>query len=75
MSTSHQPPPTETEIAARASELWRIAGNPAGRDLEFWLAAESELKRDRDVTARTADDHPVPEYSGTKTRGSPRRKT
>jgi Protein of unknown function (DUF2934) len=34
------------EIAARARDLWDQNGRPEGRDLEFWLQAESEI-RDR----------------------------
>jgi hypothetical protein len=29
-------------IANRAYRLWETAGCPAGRDLDFWLAAENE---------------------------------
>lgn len=29
-------------IANRAYRLWEKAGRPCGRDLDFWLAAESE---------------------------------
>jgi hypothetical protein len=32
------------EIRVRAHELWEQHGRPAGRDEEFWLQAESELK-------------------------------
>jgi Protein of unknown function (DUF2934) len=32
------------EIRARAYERWQKHGRPAGRDEEFWLQAESELK-------------------------------
>jgi hypothetical protein len=36
-------------VRARARELWKINGQPAGRDLEFWLQAERELRgADRD---------------------------
>jgi hypothetical protein len=31
-------------ISARAYQLWEDAGRPAGRDQEFWLLAEHELK-------------------------------
>jgi hypothetical protein len=34
------------EIRARAYELWEQSGWPPGRDLEFWLQAERELKGD-----------------------------
>ena len=41
---------TKQEISARARELWEQNGCPAGRDLEFWLQAESEIKaRERQV--------------------------
>ena len=36
---------TQHEIKARAQELWEQSGRPAGRDLEFWLQAEEEIKR------------------------------
>jgi hypothetical protein len=35
------------EIRVRAHELWEQHGRPAGRDEEFWLQAESELKNIR----------------------------
>jgi|SoimicmetaTmtLPA_FD_contig_31_15276819_length_329_multi_1_in_0_out_0_2 hypothetical protein len=36
-------------VRARARELWEINGRPGGRDLEFWLQAERELRgADRD---------------------------
>jgi hypothetical protein len=35
---------TKHEIKARARELWEQNGCPSGRDLEFWLQAESEIK-------------------------------
>jgi hypothetical protein len=39
---------TREEIRSRAHELWEQNGRPLGRDLEFWLQAESELsERDR----------------------------
>ena len=28
----------------RAREIWEQNGRPAGRDVEFWLQAESEIK-------------------------------
>jgi Protein of unknown function (DUF2934) len=30
-------------ISARAREIWEENGRPEGRDLEFWLQAESEI--------------------------------
>jgi hypothetical protein len=35
------------EIRARAHELWEQHGRPTGRDVEFWLQAESEFKEPR----------------------------
>ena len=32
------------EIRTRAHQLWEQQGRPAGRDVEFWLQAETELK-------------------------------
>ncbi len=34
-------------VAHRALALWRAAGQPGGRDLEFWLQAEVELLLER----------------------------
>jgi hypothetical protein len=34
---------TKQAISARAHELWEQNGRPSGRDLEFWLQAESEI--------------------------------
>ena len=31
-------------IAVRAREIWEQNGRPSGRDLEFWLQAESEIR-------------------------------
>ena len=33
----------ENSIRERAAWLWKQAGSPEGRDLEFWLEAESGL--------------------------------
>lgn len=37
----------EMEIAVRAYELWQIAGEPSGRDLDFWFMAEGELQAEK----------------------------
>lgn len=34
---------TKQAINARAHDLWEQNGRPTGRDLEFWLQAESEI--------------------------------
>jgi hypothetical protein len=36
--------PSHEEIGHRAHELWVKHGRPIGRDKEFWLQAEAELK-------------------------------
>jgi predicted RNA-binding Zn ribbon-like protein len=35
---------TKQEIRTRAHELWEQNGRPVGRDLEFWIQAEKEVK-------------------------------
>ena len=41
---------TKDDIAVRARELWEQNGCPKGRDLEFWLQAETEInERDPDA--------------------------
>ena len=34
----------EERIRRRAHELWAAHGKPEGRDQDFWLQAESEIK-------------------------------
>jgi hypothetical protein len=34
----------EASVSRIAYELWENAGRPAGRDLEFWLAAEAHVR-------------------------------
>jgi len=45
----------ESEIGAVAYQLWEQAGHPAGRDLQFWLDAESHLR----AVAKAASARPV----------------
>jgi hypothetical protein len=42
------PPVQHEEVVVRAREFWHKAGSPAGRDLEFWLAAEHDLRLERE---------------------------
>jgi hypothetical protein len=35
---------SKEEIRARAHEIWEQHGRPPGRDVEFWLQAEAELR-------------------------------
>ena len=49
--------PTEEQIRARAHELWEKAGQPEGRDKEFWELAEQELRNeDKSSPLRTPDN-------------------
>jgi hypothetical protein len=57
--------PGHEEITARAQQLWRIAGSPADRDLEFWLAAETVVQNERAETSRTANLSPQVQVSAT----------
>jgi hypothetical protein len=41
------------QITAKAREFWQKAGSPEGRDLEFWLAAEHELQREKEDVRET----------------------
>ena len=36
--------PTRMDVVRRAYELWEQAGRPEGRDQEFYLQAEQELR-------------------------------
>jgi hypothetical protein len=36
--------PSEQQIRTRAHQLWEQAGNPEGREDEFWHRAERELR-------------------------------
>ncbi|ACB73402.1 DUF2934 domain-containing protein [Opitutus terrae] len=56
MAPQHQPSPTPEEIAARATELWRLAGSPPGEEANYHAAAEAELHKQRELTERTAND-------------------
>lgn len=37
-------------VAHLARQLWEEQGRPAGRDLEFWVAAEARLREPRTST-------------------------
>ena len=47
MKNSPPPTPSHDEIAERAHTIWIQAGRPDGQDLEHWLQAESELRKER----------------------------
>jgi hypothetical protein len=40
-------PPTHDEIAQRAYGLYEQSGRQSGRDAEFWLEAERQLRKER----------------------------
>jgi Protein of unknown function (DUF2934) len=49
--------PTETQIVTRAYELWEKAGQPKGKDEEFYRQAGQELRnQDKSSTLRTPDN-------------------
>ena len=51
------PEPTPMEIVRRAYELWQQAGEPTGRDEEFYHQAEWELQdADKSSSLRTPDN-------------------
>jgi hypothetical protein len=50
--------PTKEEVTARARQLWQQAGQPSGRDEEFWFSAEAELRKDRQLSVNTAKNNP-----------------
>ena len=45
--TASKSPPTSEQIAELAEKRWRAEGCPEGRDVEFWLRAEGELRDSR----------------------------
>ena len=49
--------PNDKEIAVRAYKLWEAAGQPAGKDEEFWKLSEQELvNEDTSSPLRTPDN-------------------
>ena len=58
------------EVAQRAYQLWVAAGQPFGRDLEYWLQAEAELLAARHCRPKKvgpAETGPEPEIAGPDT--------
>jgi hypothetical protein len=47
-------------VALAAYYKWLVAGQPQGRDLEFWVAAEQEVTRNRLVLGPPADSALMP---------------
>jgi hypothetical protein len=52
--------PAQIDIVRRAYQLWQQAGEPAGRDQEFYLQAERELQ---DAEARSGPANANPDDS------------
>jgi Protein of unknown function (DUF2934) len=49
--------PSHVDIVNRAYELWQQAGEPEGRDEEFYYLAEQELRNeDKSSPLRTPDN-------------------
>ncbi len=59
MKTKNIKQPEAPLIEARARQLWQINGSPPGRDTEFWLGAESELRKEMLQIEEQAADAPV----------------
>lgn len=49
--------PEEAQIRRRAHEIWEENGRLGGRDVEFWLQAESEI-REAEALVRNVQDEP-----------------
>jgi heat shock protein HspQ len=51
------PTPSRIEIVRRAYQLWQEAGEPQGKDEEFYYLAEQELRNeDKSSPLRTPDN-------------------
>ncbi|MGH7971832.1 MAG: DUF2934 domain-containing protein [Limisphaerales bacterium] len=44
MNIEHATQPDKKEIGLLAYQLWEKAGQPSGKDLDFWLEAEKQLR-------------------------------
>ena len=49
----------DREIASRAYTIWEIEGRPAGRELDHWLRAESEVQAREAAPAEEMPRTPV----------------
>ncbi|HXT72638.1 MAG TPA: DUF2934 domain-containing protein [Candidatus Angelobacter sp.] len=52
MADLHQDVPTRNQIQLRAYELYLKRGGQDGRDVDDWLAAETELRNQHSSTGR-----------------------
>ena len=53
----------EADIGRLAYQMWENAGRPAGRDLEFWLAAEAKVRMSATATVASGKEVPSPASS------------
>jgi DUF2934 family protein len=53
----------EASVSRLAYQLWENAGRPAGRDLEFWLAAEAQVRSTTSPRAASALEIQVKDVS------------
>ena len=44
--------PSQNRIRRRARQIWEQNGRPSGRDEEFWLQAERELRETEELARR-----------------------
>jgi hypothetical protein len=49
--------PDEANIRRRARQIWKENGRPAGRDEEFWLQAEREIREASKLAAFDDDEN------------------
>ena len=47
--------PSQNRIRRRARQIWQENGCPSGRDEEFWLQAERELRETEELARRSVD--------------------
>ena len=62
----HSKTVNNSEIAIVAYQMWEAAGQPASRDLQFWLDAEAQLVAAKALTAK-----PVAHLSPVAPKNSP----
>lgn len=66
IETKNESKPTHEQIQQRAYDLWEKAGHLQGRDEEYWLQAEAELRAEirtqgnGPAQSRTATRQPAP---------------
>ncbi|MDF3812641.1 MULTISPECIES: DUF2934 domain-containing protein [Rhodopseudomonas] len=49
----------QQRIAHRAREIWEMSGRPEGRDEEFWLKAEQEVRGEAETYEKISADPTV----------------